>query len=229
MGNSHKGSAFERTLCKEFSAWVANGFYPGETKKGYYVGEKIPKDDVFWRTAGSGARATTRNKKGKDSFGGYGDMCANHPVGIPFVNTFTFEFKRGYKWDLASIFEKRKANVLVSHLEQAIESMLKAKTPSFILIEKKDRRVPLVFHTINTYYFFKNKERQKYNTLILPKKFLGKYSGLFNNIKVTPLDFFLDCSPEKIYEKYTSSQGWKYASESEYYRKANTMFGIERT
>jgi len=41
-----KGSSFEREICTILSKWWTNN----------------ERDDVFWRTAGSGARATTRSK-----------------------------------------------------------------------------------------------------------------------------------------------------------------------
>lgn len=44
-----KGSVFEREICKALGRWWTDG----------------ERDDIFWRTAGSGARATCRLERGK--------------------------------------------------------------------------------------------------------------------------------------------------------------------
>ena len=79
-----KGSDFERTICKELSQWWSR------------EEEKKERDDVFWRTAGSGARATVRQKQGKDTSASYGDVTSIDPIGYPFVSLFLLEIKRGY-------------------------------------------------------------------------------------------------------------------------------------
>ena len=43
-----KGGEYERTVCKKLSLWVSNG----------------TRDDIFWRSAMSGGRATLQRKKG---------------------------------------------------------------------------------------------------------------------------------------------------------------------
>lgn len=75
-----KGPKFERTLCKYLSEWWS--------RKG--------DDDLFWRTHGSGARATVRTKTGKRTRGQYGDMAANDSRGSTLLKAFTFSFKCGY-------------------------------------------------------------------------------------------------------------------------------------
>ena len=68
-GGHAKGSQFERTVCKDLSLWWTKG----------------KRDDVFWRTSGSGARAKTRSKTGEKTFGQYGDVQATDPIGQPLI------------------------------------------------------------------------------------------------------------------------------------------------
>lgn len=72
-----KGSAFEREVCKRLSLWV--------TKK--------ERDDVFWRSAISGGRATVSSKKGHNMSHVSGDICAVHPAGFPLIEAVLIECK----------------------------------------------------------------------------------------------------------------------------------------
>lgn len=80
MAKSKKGSAFERKFCKDLSLWWTFGV----------------EDDVFWRTSGSGARATTRMKQGKKTADSYGDVGSIDTKGKPLTTTTLIELKRGY-------------------------------------------------------------------------------------------------------------------------------------
>lgn len=83
-----KGSVFERKMCKMLSLWWTRG----------------KRDDVFWRTSGSGARATTRSKQGKRTHGQYGDVQAVDSIGEPLTKLVVIELKCGYnKGSLADL------------------------------------------------------------------------------------------------------------------------------
>ena len=77
---SNKGGAFERMICKELSIWYSSG----------------RRDDIFWRTAGSGARATVRGKVGLKTADSYGDVMATHESGKPLTGNYVISLKRGY-------------------------------------------------------------------------------------------------------------------------------------
>jgi len=85
-GGSSKGSSFEREVCKQLSLWWTKG----------------EREDIFWRTAGSGARATTRAKSGKTTARSYGDVIAIDPIGDPLIKEVTIEIKRGYNGNKSS-------------------------------------------------------------------------------------------------------------------------------
>lgn len=81
-----KGTEFERGVAKLLSLWMTHG----------------TRDDVLWRSAISGGRTTIQQKKKtkpslnkNDSKLAHvgGDICAVHPLGAPFINTFFVELK----------------------------------------------------------------------------------------------------------------------------------------
>jgi hypothetical protein len=75
-----KGANYERDICKRLSLWWTSG----------------KRDDIFWRTAGSGARATARMKNGLKTKNSAGDVGFIHPIGEDFVNFFHVTLKKGY-------------------------------------------------------------------------------------------------------------------------------------
>lgn len=76
----NKGSKFERYVAKKLSLWWSDN----------------ERDDIFYLTSGSGARATTRKKKGIDTANSSGDIGTLDLIGKPFIDTFLIEVKRGY-------------------------------------------------------------------------------------------------------------------------------------
>jgi hypothetical protein len=75
-----KGGEWEREVSKILSLWWTGG----------------ERNDVMWRTHGSGGRATNRAKKGKGTAGASGDLMATHPVAEPLFEYWLAEAKRGY-------------------------------------------------------------------------------------------------------------------------------------
>ena len=130
--SSKKGGQFERDICTKLSLWWTGG----------------KRDDVFWRTAGSGARATTRSKQGKKTFGLYGDIQAVDPIGQPLMDLCTFELKRGYKkWSVQDILDKSKKmkkQPLEEFLEQARQSSKDAGTDHAVIIARRDQREAII-------------------------------------------------------------------------------------
>lgn len=136
MAKASKGSAFERSLCRTLSEWWTQDL-------------KEPRSDVFWRTAGSGARATTRRKGGSKTANSHGDVMALDPLGQPFLDVFTLEIKRGYsRSTIADLLDKPKGaatQVYESWIQQAIASQRAAGSLYWLLIVKRDKRDVLVY------------------------------------------------------------------------------------
>lgn len=128
-----KGSNYEREICTALSMWWSDG----------------KCDDIFWRTSGSGARATTRNKKGKKTFGQCGDVQASNPSGQPLIDLCSIEIKRGYPDSaFANVIDKppkAAEQMFETFVYQAEEDATNADAPTWLLIAKRDRRKSLVF------------------------------------------------------------------------------------
>jgi len=127
-----KGSDFERQIAKALSLWWTD----------------CERDDVFWRTQTSGARATTRSKVGKTTYGQYGDIQAVDPIGQPLMDCCTIEIKRGYgKWSILDIVDKGPHNAdqpFEKFLDQVEEDRVKAGTYFVMLIGRRDKRKAVV-------------------------------------------------------------------------------------
>ena len=131
-GNTGKGSAFERRMCKELSLWWTDG----------------ERDDVFWRTSGSGARATNRGKRKKQTFGQHGDIQATDPIAQPLLNRVTIELKKGYNkhtiMDCLDALDRNKAQVMEVFVEQAMRESTQAGVHSWWIILARDKRIPMI-------------------------------------------------------------------------------------
>lgn len=121
-----KGQDNERDLCKLFSLWWTEG----------------KRDDIFWRTAGSGARARVRTDSGKKVYRGYGDMMAEDLIGQPLINACTFEFKKGYKALslLDCIASDQKKPVLIQFIQEAEKDAKDAGNIPILVFQKKYKK-----------------------------------------------------------------------------------------
>jgi len=127
-----KGSAFEREICKKLSLWFSHG----------------ERDDLFHRTAGSGAKSTTRAKKGKTTANSAGDIGYLDAAGKPLIEAVTFELKCGYsRVDTTSLIDtpsRNKKSQLWEFVHQAIESSKNAKSKYWAVIHKRNGKRTLI-------------------------------------------------------------------------------------
>lgn len=132
-----KGQDWERTLCKRLSLWWSDG----------------ESDDMFWRTAGSGARATVRAKRGKTTRGHGSDITATCAEAEPFTRLFSIEAKRGYpKTSLHDVLDRsprHKPTQYEQWVQQASEAAANQNSWSWMLITRRTRREALVIVPIN--------------------------------------------------------------------------------
>jgi len=105
MSKSKKGGQFERELCKALSLWWSYN----------------KRDDIFWRTAGSGARATVRRKQGKQTADAAADMMACHETGKPLTKTCLFEMKRGYSSKQKIVKNKKTKKLSIKKVAYGLE------------------------------------------------------------------------------------------------------------
>lgn len=123
-----KGSSYEREVCGLLSQWWSGG----------------TRTDIFWRSSNSGGRATVRNKAGKSTSGSYGDVAAIDADGVPLIKCLTIELKRGYSGssfsDLVDQLDHTKAKEVENFIEQASRSAQQAKSRSWVLIHRRDKK-----------------------------------------------------------------------------------------
>lgn len=128
---SKKGPPFERAIAVRLSEWWSGG----------------KTDDIFWRTANSGGRATVRHRRGKRAKGIHGDLMATDPDGQSFIDTFLIELKNGYShhtpFDLVNPYKKNSC-VYEKWITKAEESVKKCEALTWLIIHKRDGRKPIV-------------------------------------------------------------------------------------
>lgn len=123
-----KGGAFEREICVVLSEWWTSG----------------DRDDVFYRSASSGGRATRRGAKRKATVGHYGDVAAMDEVGRPLLSLLVIECKTGYSGISVDDFidwPTDKPHKLLKFVEQAMKSWAAAGSMSWMLIIRRYGKV----------------------------------------------------------------------------------------
>lgn len=130
---TRKGDEYEREICERLSLWWSEG----------------RRDDIFWRSSGSGARATTRAKAGKETTGSYGDVAAIDPEGAKLLDMVTIEIKRGYPkvtpFDVLDASTQYVQQPWEKFVDQVIGDYELAGSYSWLLITKRDRRLAWVW------------------------------------------------------------------------------------
>lgn len=127
-----KGSAFEREVSRTLSKWWTNG----------------KRDDVFWRSSTSGAMATTRAKKNKNTYGQHGDIAAVDPIGAPLLDLCSIELKKGYNHIRMDDFLLEVSGSRTAFMEfilQADEAKEQSGSFSWMIIHKQDRRETIAY------------------------------------------------------------------------------------
>ena len=128
---SKKGTPFEREICKEISLWWSWG----------------QRDDLVWRTATSGGRATSRFETSElDTQYAFGDLAPTHKDIYPLFDFLLFEVKRGYNKTLDVMEEVDFPSHLVKIPQiqdwwaTAQRDAIRAGRPETIIVGKRDHR-----------------------------------------------------------------------------------------
>jgi len=190
--SSRKGSKNERDIAKQLSLWWSHGENP----------------NIFWRTAGSGGRAT----KVKQPIGhSYGDIGLIDPIGEPLLRMTTFEVKKGYSKtiDIMSLIDtKSQKNEFSKFWEQACKSAEQADKAGWgkepMLITQRHHKLQLI--TIDWFFFLELVDLCGHlNSDEMPTMSIG-----FNDYKLQIMrlsDFFEWCSPDVFIRMYNEKQG----------------------
>jgi hypothetical protein len=135
-----KGGQAEREVSVDLSLWWSNG----------------QRQDLIWRTSGSGARFTTRAKAGLRTAGSAGDFTYIDAIAKPLFDLLLLENKIGYnkQIDPLSKIDSSKADILDTWLKKAYVECSQAKRFYPMVIFKRNRKdrcvlMPiLLFHEI---------------------------------------------------------------------------------
>ena len=180
-----KGSQFERAICERLSQWWA---------------QDKNVTDLFWRTAGSGGRATTRRKSGKSTSGHAGDITNTSQEGFGLISKITLELKRGYpRANICAMLDKSsnaKHQEIELFIKQAITSAKESKTfPNWVVIYKKDRRETIILLPGKLFFrlglgCLEWTRKLKFDSAVGVKK--------FSVIAVLLEEFFTNCHPDFV-------------------------------
>lgn len=144
-----KGGSFELEVAVELSMWWAG------------------KDDVFYRTPGSGGRFTNRRKAGKTTVNQVGDQLASDPIGQPLMDDWSIECKTGYgtkkkikdkegtvvgketqRWDVLDFLDSRQEKpVLQKMWEQCYRDALAENKEPILIFRRNNREKCIMFRT----------------------------------------------------------------------------------
>lgn len=175
-----KGSNFEREICKKLSLWWSGG----------------KRDDIFWRSQTSGGRATQRMKSGKTTYGSYGDVAAVDPIGEPLLQVFTIELKRGRSHgnvlEVIDCPDRNCQQKFEETLTQTHRSHKDAGSLGWMLISRRDRRIPVAYFDFKTARFLFPEVLEPPKVIYSLPIRMGKGEKKILKFVSTPLDLLLD-------------------------------------
>ena len=135
-----KGGQFEREVCVALSNWVSNN----------------KRDDIFWRSAMSGGRATVKFKKGKNNISQIGDISAVDKAGHPFLKLFVVECKNYKNLQILSLlFDKPKNGSLLEFWEKLVIDCSTANKHPFLVAKQNFKPFELLLTDVNFYPLIK--------------------------------------------------------------------------
>src|SRR5688500_2024599 len=112
-GGKAKGAGYEREICKRLSLWVSAG----------------KREDLFWRSAMTGGRATVARKRGADLAAQAGDITATHEDGHVLTNAWYIECKRYNDLQYASFMLKGQGKLAGFWTETVLQAIAHGKMP----------------------------------------------------------------------------------------------------
>ena len=130
-----KGSSFEREVCKKLSLWLTGG----------------KSEDVFWRSAMSGGRATVAKGKVRQT----GDITSVSPEGHILTDSLYLECKHLKDISLDCLI-KGKGNLLTIWHKTVEEAAKYDKTPCLIF---RQNHYPVVFCSVYSGVLFLQAEK----------------------------------------------------------------------
>ncbi len=126
VNSKQKGGAFERRICRALSLWVSKG----------------KAEDLFWRSAMSGGRATVMYKKGKSAASQAGDISSVALEGHVLTDLFTIECKNYEDLHLHNLVYGGKSGIVDFWKQANTDARRNQKEP--MLIAKQNRKPEII-------------------------------------------------------------------------------------
>lgn len=187
MGGKSKGGNFEREISKILSLWFTEG----------------KRDDIFYRSQSSGARATQRNKSKKTTVGQQGDIASTCTEGEQLIKIWSIECKTGYSfknklkdgtqkitnWDILDLLDSKSQEPMFAQMwnQCVIDAEISSREP--ILIFRRNMKLSLICITKQYYSrltnFFSAPDFMEINFN------LSKLFYPYNEVIILKLDDFL--------------------------------------
>lgn len=143
-----KGASFERKISKALSLWWTEN----------------TRDDIFWRSQTSGARATIRKKQGKQTANQEGDITCSDPIGQGLIDLVSIECKKGYDGTIDDLLGSRQSEPILIKFFKQCERETEGTEKGSWLIWCQDRRKTLIFFDY-TFYLHLRKKGQTLNDI----------------------------------------------------------------
>lgn len=174
-GGKQKGSQFEREVCVLLSRWITNG----------------AQEDVFWRSAMSGGRATVAKAHGKSLANQVGDISCIDPAGMEFSSRFAVECKFYADLDLGGLFTgKGKLLEFWRIIRREAESV--GKLP---MLFARQNRLP-AFICLDFFGYVQNLKINEWDAILFCPA---------DNLYVLSVDRFLRCDPNVLTNRGSTS------------------------
>jgi hypothetical protein len=116
-GGKQKGAAFERDICKQFSLWLSGG----------------ERDDLLWRSAMSGGRATIGQREGKTRAAQAGDISSISQLSACFTDMFTIECKHYQTLEFTQVCTGNKGNIATFWKQGKRDAVKADKEPLLVM------------------------------------------------------------------------------------------------
>jgi hypothetical protein len=187
MSGKSKGGNFEREISVKLSLWFTEG----------------KRDDVFYRSQSSGARATQRNKSKKTTEGQYGDIAATCKDGEPLIKLWSIECKTGYQsksklkdgtkkvtnWDILDLLDSKSQEPMFAQMwnQCVIDAEISERQP--ILIFRRERKLPLI--AITGLYYSRLTNWFSISDFMIIHFDLSNLYYPYNKVTIIKLDDFL--------------------------------------
>lgn len=135
MNSKNKGSTFERLICKKLSLWITNN----------------QRDDILWRSIGSGSFHSSKKRITKTQAG---DIAPIDPLGEEFINKYTIECKSYKQIDLYNLFNNK--SIINKWLDKLNEEIKEINTRPLIIMKQNNKDILILMNEytfLNSYKF----------------------------------------------------------------------------